>query len=408
MDLLWKQVKTFDKNTEAFFVMVRAGLFPKREVQEFNVQEFKEVNCGEVYRMAEEQSVIGLVAEGIDRFKFHVSGFKIPQEWALQFVGQTLQIEQRNRAMNAFVARLIEKLRENDIYAILVKGQGIAQCYERPLWRASGDVDLLLSDANYEKAKKVLLPLAIDAECEYKTLKHLGLTMKGDFEVELHGMQHSRLSRRIDRVIDEVQEDVFCKGKVRSVTFNANDNRSDDFKTTNAVQVFLPGPDEDVIFVFTHILKHFYIEGIGLRQICDWCRLLWTYKDSLNHGLLEERLQKAGLMSEWKAFAAFAVEYLGIPLEGMPLYGANDYHNPNLRRKAERIMAFVMESGNFGKNRELKRSKIFLIGKIMAAWQKMGDFARHAQVFPLDSVKFYFHYVLNGMAVAREINSKDF
>ena len=59
-------------------------------------------------------------------------------------------------------------------------------------------------------------------------------------------------------------------------------------------------------------------EGVGLRQVCDWCRLLWTYKDSLNYGLLEQRIKRAGLMSEWKAFGAYAVDYLGMPVEAIP------------------------------------------------------------------------------------------
>lgn len=69
-------------------------------------------------------------------------------------------IEQQNMEMNAFVAELIEKLRKNDAEALLVKGQGVAQCYEKPLWRCSGDVDLFLNDSNYEIAKRVLVPLA--------------------------------------------------------------------------------------------------------------------------------------------------------------------------------------------------------------------------------------------------------
>lgn len=56
----------------------------------------------------------------------------------LQWIGEVQVIEQRNKAMNQFVAELIEKLRKADIYALLVKGQGIAQCYEKPLWRCSG------------------------------------------------------------------------------------------------------------------------------------------------------------------------------------------------------------------------------------------------------------------------------
>ncbi len=82
----------------------------------------------------------------------HVIDTKAPQEISLSLVGEALQLEQRNKSMNKFVADLVVKMRSVDIYAILVKGQGITQCYERPLWRACGDIDLLLSDSNYHKA----------------------------------------------------------------------------------------------------------------------------------------------------------------------------------------------------------------------------------------------------------------
>lgn len=96
----------------------------------------------------------------------HVVDIKVPQEDVLQFVGEAIQLEQCNLQMNQFVDKLIDKLRQADVYAVLVKGQGIAQCYERPLWRTCGDVDLLLSDTNYEKAKAFLSPIAsfIDEE----------------------------------------------------------------------------------------------------------------------------------------------------------------------------------------------------------------------------------------------------
>lgn len=358
-------------NQQAFFALVWAGLWE----QEVQLSSFGQIDFKEVYRFAEEQSVIGLVAAGIE----HVKDVKIPQEIALQFVGSTLQLEQHNKAMNQFVAKLIDQLRSQDIYALLIKGQGIAQYYERPLWRASGDVDLLLSDTNYEKAKSNLLPFAVDSEQEYKAFRHLGMTMKGGFMVELHGTLHSRLSKRVDRGIDEAQNSVFYGGNVRSWQ-------------NGFTQVFLPGVDEDVIFVFTHILHHFYIEGIGLRQICDWCRLLWTYRDTLNYGLLESRIRQMGLMTEWKAFAALAVDWLGMPAETMPLYSADRKWS----KKADKIIEFVLETGNFGHNREV------VSGKVNSAWNKMKDFARHTRVFPLDSIKFFFHFVGSGVQVATE------
>lgn len=359
-------------NQQAFFVLVKAGLFPLHGKGGM-VNGFDAVDWSEVCRIAEEQSVVGLVAAGLE----HLKDVRAPKEDVLQLVGQTLQLELRNKSMNEYLAWLINALREEEIYAILVKGQGIAQCYERPLWRASGDIDLLLSETNYEKAKKMLVPLAVNVESEYKILKHLGLTMQGGVVVELHGTLHSRLSKRVDKVIDEAQKDVFFGGNVRSWQ-------------NGGTTVFLPSPDNDVIFVFTHILHHFYIEGVGLRQICDWCRLLWTYRETLDKKLLEHRLKKAGLTTEWKAFAALAVDWLGMPDEAMPLYSPNKKWS----NKAEKILRFVMESGNFGHNREVAQ------GKIHSVWLKTKDFARHALVFPWDSVKFFFHFIGNGIEIA--------
>lgn len=370
-----------DNNQQTFFALVRAGLWENFPVhgEGFMVNGSSNVDWEEVYRLATEQSVMGLVLAGIEKTNTNRTDNtnRLPQELLLQWIGEVQIIEEQNKAMNEFVAKLIEKLRKEKIYAILVKGQGIAQCYDRPLWRASGDVDLLLSDSNYEKAKKVLLPLAIDVETEYKTLKHLGITLKNGFVVELHGMLHSRLSNRIDRGIDEAQKDVFCGGNVRSWI-------------NGRTPVFLPSPDNDVIFIFTHILKHFYIEGIGLRQICDWCRLLWTFKDSLNHGLLESRIRKMGLMSEWKAFYHLASKYLGMPDYGTGLM----VHDSRYDKKADRIMEFVLETGNFGCNRHA------VSGKVDSALYKMKDFVRHSQVFPLDSVKFFWHFLWDGIALA--------
>lgn len=364
-----------NENQLAFFELLKAGLWEK----EARLSMFGSIDYMAVCRIAEEQSVVGLIAAGLE----HVADFKVPKEVALQFVGTTLQLEQRNLFMNAFIAKLIERLRAQNVYALLVKGQGIGQCYERPLWRSSGDVDLLLSDANYEKAKEILLPWASDVETEYTHFKHQGMALDG-WVVELHGTQHSRLSKRVDRMIDNVQAEVFNGGNVRSWM-------------NEQTQMFLPGVDSDVIFVFTHILHHFFFEGIGLRQLCDWCRFLWTYREELNAGLLERRLQMAGLMTEWKAFAAFAVEYLGMPVEAMPLYSSGQKWS----KKASKINAFVLEVGNFGHNKVRDYSgKAYLVTKFISFWNRLGDMLRHFTLFPKDSIVFFGGVLRSGLHAA--------
>lgn len=366
---------SLNNNQQAFFELLRAGLWNK----EARLSKFGAINLKEICRIAEEQSVVGLVAAGLE----HVTDVKLPKEEVLLVVGQTLQLEQRNKAMNAFVAELIGRLKDAGINALLVKGQGIAQCYEKPLWRACGDVDLLLNADDYEKAKKLLMPLATDVETEYTHFKHVRMTIDG-WEVELHGTLHSRLSRRVDRQVDAVQEDTLKFGNVG--TWKCGDT-----------DVNLPSPDNDVFFVFTHILHHFFFEGIGLRQICDWCRLLWTYRSVIDVAGLALRLDAMGIMSEWKAFATYAVEYLGMPAEAMPLYS----DDAKWTRKAARINAFVLEVGNFGhKQRRDYGGMSYLKRKFVSFWGRLSDMLRHFSIFPLDSIRFFSGVLRSGLHAA--------
>jgi len=361
-------VQSLDNNTQAFLALIRAGLWE----QEVRLLPYQDIKWQEVYRLATEQSVLGLVLAGLEH-----SDVKPPKELLLQWIGGVQQIEQRNKAINGFIADLIDRLRKEDVYCLIVKGQGVAQCYEKPLWRCAGDIDLLLSDENYKKAKSTLMPIASEIANEDNATMHQALVING-FDVELHGRMPFVISKRVDEGIDKVLEDLFYRGNVKS--WNCND-----------IQVFLPSPDNDVILVFTHFLHHFFIEGVGLRQICDWCRLLYTYKDTLDYGLLELRIRKMGLMSEWKVFASLAVETLGMPVESMPFYDAR------FNDKGEKVLRRVLKSGNFGHNNDLSYRARYsgITYKIVAAWRRMRDFVSLVPVFPVDAPKFFFTYLFN-------------
>ena len=365
------------KETDVFFSLLSTGLWDAN----LDTRIEGTTDWQEVYQLASEQSVLGLVLDGLKH-----TDVKPPKELLLQWIGEVQQIERRNKDMNAFIAELIEKLRKNDIYALLVKGQGIAQCYEKPLWRCSGDIDLFLSDDNYQKAKNYLKSLASSVEEEYIKEKHLGMTIDG-WVVELHGHLYSGLSSRVERELDRLQEDTFYGGQVRSWM-------------NGQTQIFLLKAENDAFYVFTHILQHFYKEGVGLRQICDWCRLLYTYRDSLNYGLLEQRIKKAGLVSEWKAFGALAIEYLGFPKDSMQLLNVD--LNANLKRKADRIMEFILKSGNMGHNRDMSHfSKYpYLIRKCVSMGRRIGDLINHAKIFPMDSLRFFPRIMFNGVRSA--------
>ena len=145
-----------------------------------------------------------LIASSIEK----VTDVKPAKKAVLQLIGQTLQLEKRNKAMNYFIGILVDKMRDAGIYTLLVKGQGIAQCYEKPLWRSCGDVDFLLSSDNFDKAYSFLTPLAQHVDREESYSRHIGMTID-PWVVEHHGSLRCGLSPKMDKAIDELQADCF-------------------------------------------------------------------------------------------------------------------------------------------------------------------------------------------------------
>ena len=358
-----------DNILRALLVLIRAGLWET----DARLRPYGKIDFKAVYKLAEEQSVIGLVAAGLE----HVVDTTVPKEDSLLYAGTVLTLEHRNSAMNSFIRVLVERMRATGVLSLLIKGQGVAQCYNRPLWRAAGDVDLLLDSENYERAKDVFFQMAEHVEEEDPVALHQALRISG-FVVELHGRMPFVLSRRVDEVIDSVLDDALHRGGVRAVQIDGE-------------EVFLPGPDNHVFIVFTHFLHHYFIEGVGLRQICDWSRMLWTYRDVLDIALLERRLKDAGLMSEWKVFASMAVNELGMPRDVMPFYDADSGYG----RKAQHALEHVLGCGNMGHNRDssyrLKHSPF--VTNVITFFVRLGDFAKQTAVFPVDAPRFFARYV---------------
>lgn len=134
---------------------------------------------------------------------------------------------------------------------------------------------------------------------------------------------------------------------------------------------------------------------------------MWTYKDSLNYGLLEQRIKRAGLMSEWKAFGALAVFYMGLPftVDGLLFDGEKELER--YRQKADKIMVFILKAGNMGHNRGSGfrdngswLGRQYVVRKAFSMFRRIGDLINHARIFPLSSLRFFPNIMLNGVRSA--------
>ena len=374
--------KANTNSQKAIFELVKAGLWADVKSTDLRNHGFAEtVDWDEVYRLAEEQSVQGLVLAGIERLKNAKLYLDLDQELLLQWIGEVQILEQQNRAMNRFINGMVDELNKKSIDAVLIKGQGVAQCYERPLWRSPGDVDLLLNEDYYEKGKKYLARFSETEPKEYSFNKEFITTVNG-WPLELHGALRYGLSAALNRGVDDIQRHICDNHHVR---YWDNDGK----------KIPLPEENDDVLVIFTHYIKHFYKGGLGIRQICDWCRLLWTYKETIDAVLLEKRLRSMGLITEWRAFAAYAVGFLDMPIEAMPLYDDSS----KWRHKAEKIQDFIVKSGNLGHNedRSYFTKYPFLVRKTISMFKRICVMFRHFGIFPMSTIKYLPHILATGL-----------
>ena len=185
-------------------------------------------------------------------------------------------------------------------------------------------------------------------------------------------------------IIDRIQAETFDNNKIR-------------IWNHNGVDVFIPAPDNDLIFVFTHILQHFYKEGVGLRQICDLCRFLWIFHNNIDSSLLSRRLTEMHLETEWNVFSTFAVRWLGMPVEAIPCF------SPSKRWyiKADRLCCSIIETGNFGHNRDYTyyQNHSYIKNKTISFKRHCKDLIRQIMIFPVDSVLIWAKMILHSLNV---------
>ena len=359
-----------------FFALLRSGLW--NEVPE-RAPFAGGTDWEALHDLAFRQTVAPLVTDGINRLPKEL--LPAEPERLDPFLRDLMATANRNRVLDAFVPKLFDALA--GIPVVLVKGQSLALDYPDPERRQPGDIDLLLLPSSYEAAKDILLPKATTVLDEEKEIWHQGMRFRS-VEVEIHGSISTLMSRKLDRKLAALLEEQF-------------DGRPFPAVSIGGAEIPVPDADFNAVYIFVHFLQHYWSGGVGLRQLVDWMTFVSVHKRDIHPVVLEVRLQDLGLLRLWKVFTGFAQEYLGCPVEKLPLAAAPD------SGKNARIWRYIRRCGNFGKNVDRSRGEeSYLVRKVHSLWRLVvADRLRHFRVFPQESVRFFlgaFGYGLQRLA----------
>lgn len=333
-----------------------------------------------VLRIAKSQTVLGLVANEVMKTDSLSRLLADEDKAALKrFVMSNLAT---CNMLNSALVNVVQTLRNHGIDPVLLKGQGIARYYPIPELRQCGDIDIYVGQENFEKSCEVIGAMSSPEEHEgdISSLKHYH-TRVGAAYIEIHRYTDVYFPRRYDKVYQKIS-DKGISAEIVSIDFAG-------------VPVSTPSVDFNVFFIFNHFWHHFIADGVGLRQICDWVRLLHVNHGKINLDYLSNVLSEMKLMKEWKVFGYIAVNTLGLPADEMPFY------DPKFSKTAEEVLGLIMLEGNFGKEnlKDYNRPKGYVAGKWYSFKKRFGRNLRVLRIFPMESVRHMAKVLVKGIAV---------
>lgn len=322
----------------------------------------------ELYQFASRQALTGLIYDAMCTLP---DSLQPERSLRLKWFMMVQKIEQANLRLNSVLGEVSQKMEENEIDFVLLKGQGQASFYPNPLRRQSGDIDLFFPTTDdYRRVQEWIAEQGVK---ESASVKHISIDWNGA-HVEFH---------------DDLEEMHYPPSNRRMQAHYANCIRSAGYERLNIQGVWvnaLPA-EANLVYMMLHILNHFISGGIGLRQLCDWALYATAHEGGIDRRLLTELLKKTGLRRFANAFAQLQVDYLGVKKEAIPY----EYTNDPLYGW---LLDDILEGGNFGfyHSQKDKRPDGKWLGKMHTARKIITRGNRFFRFSPTETLWFPIHY----------------
>lgn len=211
----------------------------------------------------------------------------------------------------------------HEIPYCVIKGCSSAKDYPDPLLRAMGDVDFLVPDAFWDKAKKVLLEDGFVASGEDHDF-HLEFHKK-NINMEMHHEPFGLRGEKEQMLLEIVPELI--------------DNST--MAHCDAASFRMPDAFGHGIVLLLHAYRHLVDTGIGVRHLCDWAVFVSGFSNQEFIHIFRERFQDLGIWKLAQAFGITAHRYLAIPYQ--------DWMGSIDEDICRMLMLDIFNGGNFGK-----------------------------------------------------------
>lgn len=333
------------KQQKIFFDFLRFCIGSAKEIP----GSLKEVDWKELYCIAQKQALLGVLFYGIRRLPKELAP---EQKLLMQWMVMAEMIRKQNIRLFQDSVKVCQNFENKGFANCILKGQGNALLYPDPYMRTPGDIDIYLSGGRRKIMKYV------DQVCPNQVMRYHHVdfpVMKTAIEVHFTPsyMFNPIHNRRMQKWFEEVMGEQ-CNHRV---------SLPDGYG-----EIHVPQVSFNVIYILSHLYRHIFTEGIGLRQLLDYYFVLVKWHTNLTNltdsnkslpqmtqintdlDTLRHELKYLGLWKFAQAVMFVMKEVFGLSEDRMIA--------PMDEREGRFLLDEIMRGGNFGQYDDRMGSKI--------------------------------------------------
>lgn len=255
----------------------------------------------------------------------------------------TLQIVAHNFRNLSVQNKIIRYLTENNILCAVLKGASVAVNYPEPILRPFGDIDLLVSEKDYERTIDLLL-----GERERNKISSMH---KFHYQLRIDGISveiHNAVAHFADNELD-------AKKHMISAIKKCSIKNIDCFKFPVLSEIF------QAPALLLHTKTHYFENELTFRLLCDWAMFVYKISDEYWNEKIYPTLKNIGLNKWADSLNQVCKRYLNMPFE-------NKIHtlfkNNTIENLANEIISDALNDDNEKKKSSPIKNSITLINDI--------------------------------------------
>lgn len=198
----------------------------------------------------------------------------IPEEVVARIKPYLIKSTMKTLAQVQAAKELQEAFERAGIRNQVLKGSVLKFIYPRPEMREMSDVDIMVYESDFTEAENIMQRKGFE---KVQAIKHHVIFRKSPFLIcEMHW---SLYEQTVDR-----EQYLYYKNQFRAAL-------KEGYKYTYEFS-----KEDFYVYMISHMAKHFYENGCGIRNLVDIYVYLDKYQDEMNREIIDKELKKCGLL----------------------------------------------------------------------------------------------------------------